>query len=64
MDSLSQIYPRYDVDDMWRALLASMNLYRRLTVETAAMLGYDYDLTTAENIYTWVNECYKKTIEQ
>jgi aminoglycoside 6-adenylyltransferase len=60
VDSLSQIYPRYDVDDMWKALMASMNLYRRLTVETAALLGYDYDLTSAENVYTWVEECYKK----
>jgi len=61
VESLSQVYPRYVVDDIWRALIASMNLYRRLTVETAALLAYDYDIVTAETICAWVEECHKET---
>jgi aminoglycoside 6-adenylyltransferase len=60
LDTLPQIYPRYDCDDMWKALFELMNLYRRLAVETADLLGYEIDLSTAENIYAWAEKCYQE----
>ena len=60
VDTFPQIYPRYDYDEMWRALLALMNLYRQLTVETAGLLGYEIDLSMAENIHAWAEKCYKE----
>jgi hypothetical protein len=63
VDTLPQIYPRYDCDDMWRELLELLNLYRQLIAETAglnfSLLGYEIDLSTAENIYAWAQKCYQ-----
>jgi aminoglycoside 6-adenylyltransferase len=40
--ALPQIFAHYDEDDVWRALLATMDLFRWLSVETADRLGYAY----------------------
>jgi aminoglycoside 6-adenylyltransferase len=38
--ALPGAFARYDSEDVWRALLATMDLYRWLAVETAVQLGY------------------------
>lgn len=60
LDALPRIYARYDDKEMWNALLEIMKLYRRLTAETANLLGYDFELDTAVNVSEWVLECYKE----
>jgi aminoglycoside 6-adenylyltransferase len=40
--SLPQIYAHYEEEDIWRALLATMELFRWLALEAAENLGYDY----------------------
>jgi aminoglycoside 6-adenylyltransferase len=40
--ALPQIYAHYDAEDVWRALLATMALFRWLALETAEQLGYGY----------------------
>ena len=42
VDSLSVIFAHYDQDDVWRALTATMELFRWLAVETAELLGITY----------------------
>ena len=39
---LGGIFAHYDAEDVWRALLATMNLFRWMAVETAGRLGYPY----------------------
>jgi aminoglycoside 6-adenylyltransferase len=40
--ALPDAFASYDSEDVWRALFATMDLYRWLAVETATQLGYPY----------------------
>jgi aminoglycoside 6-adenylyltransferase len=40
--ALREAFARYDADDLWHALAATMDLFRWLAEETAAKLNYDY----------------------
>ncbi|MBN2005111.1 MAG: aminoglycoside 6-adenylyltransferase [Anaerolineae bacterium] len=40
--SLPAAFAHYDAEDIWRALLATMELFHWLAVETADLLGYAY----------------------
>ncbi len=42
LEGLPQVFAHYDKDDIWRALFATMDLFRWLSVEAAARLGYSY----------------------
>ncbi|HKW21644.1 MAG TPA: aminoglycoside 6-adenylyltransferase [Ktedonobacterales bacterium] len=54
---LRQCFPRYDAADIARGLLATMDLYRWLTRETAGALGYDYPAWADERATDWVRSC-------
>jgi aminoglycoside 6-adenylyltransferase len=41
---LSRTFARYDDEDLWRALVATMVVFRRLARATAAAYGYEYDV--------------------
>jgi len=59
-DTLPRIYAHYDYEDMWKALLEMMRLYRQLAMETAYKFGYDCDMTTANNVSEWIHKCYQE----
>lgn len=40
--SLHHTFAHFDAEDSWRALIATIELYRRVVRETARMLGYEY----------------------
>ena len=42
LKELGGIFAHYDAEDVWRALLATMGLFRWMAVETAERLGYPY----------------------
>ena len=42
VESLPAVFAHYDEEDVWRALMATMELFRWLAVETADLLGYSY----------------------
>lgn len=42
VESLPAIFAHYDREDIWRALMATMDLFSWLAVETADLLGYPY----------------------
>lgn len=42
VESLPELFARYQVNDIWRALKAAMDLFRWLARETAASLRFDY----------------------
>ena len=41
-EAIAQIWPRWDAAEMWRALLAQLELFRRLSSELHAALGIHY----------------------
>lgn len=55
--ALRDVFARYDVDDTWRALFASMRLFRWLAEETAARLGYHYPKQLDDQVTAWVERC-------
>ena len=42
VEELKGIFAHYDAEDVWRALLATMELFRWVAVEAAERLGYPY----------------------
>lgn len=52
--ALRDVFGRYDADDTWRALFASMGLFRWLAMETAHWLGYRYPLELDQQVTDWV----------
>lgn len=42
LQPLKNAFAHYDSEDIWDALFATMNLFREVSRETAAMLKYDY----------------------
>ncbi len=42
LEELPRAFAHYDQDDIWRALLVTMDLFRWLVRETAGRLGYPY----------------------
>ena len=40
--SLPVVFAHYDEENVWRALMATMELFRWLAVETVDLLGYSY----------------------
>ena len=54
---LRDAFAHYDEDDIWRALLASMDLFRWLAIETAERLGHPYPTAADERVTEWVKEC-------
>ena len=52
--ALSDVFSRYDADDTWRALFASMDLFGWLGRETAVRLGYAYPADLDARVTAWV----------
>lgn len=55
---LRDAFAYYDENDLWRALLATMDLFRWLASETAERLGYAYPTTADERVTAWVKVCH------
>lgn len=56
VEGLRAAFAHYDEDDMWRALFASMDLFRWLSVETAGKLEYPYPKNADEQTTKIVEE--------
>ena len=50
VQGLRQAFAYYDEDDVGRALLATMDLFRWLATETAQRLGYPYPAAAEERV--------------
>ena len=53
---LRQAFARYDTDEIWRALAATTDLFRWVSVETASRWGYAYPTFGAERATELVHE--------
>lgn len=54
VDGLRTAFAAYDPADTWRALWATIDLFRWLAGETASRLGYDYPVETDRQVSAWV----------
>ena len=55
---LREAFARYDDGDAWRALLATMELFRWLATETAQRLGFPYPKSADQSVTEWVTACF------
>jgi len=51
---LHRVFAHFDAEDSWKALLASLHLFSRLTEETAVKLGYAYPLTMMSEVLAYI----------
>lgn len=56
LERLRATFPGYDSDEIWRARLEALDLFRWLAQETGARLGYSYPTQLENTIMTWVRE--------
>ena len=57
LDGLRATFAHYDDEDVWRASLATMNLFRTLATETAQRLGLRYPTNADASVSDWVIHC-------
>ena len=50
-------FGHYDEDDLWRASLATMNLFRTVATETAERLHLPYPTSADAGISEWIRRC-------
>ncbi len=58
VQELPKVVAHYDSEDVWRALMASMELFQHLACETAEHWHYTYPVNQAEKVIEWVRECH------
>jgi len=57
VQGLRSAFAHYDPADIRRGLLATMDLFRWLAIETAQRLGYPYPSSADERVTEWVKRC-------
>jgi aminoglycoside 6-adenylyltransferase len=55
-ESLHGAFAHFDADDSWQALLATIELFRRVARETAALLGFAYPQDVDQNITQFIRQ--------
>jgi aminoglycoside 6-adenylyltransferase len=60
VESLSVVFAHYNEEDVWRALLATMELFRWLALETADLLGYSYPSFGEERATEFVQRLFSE----
>lgn len=58
---LRQAFAHYDKEDIKRALVSTIDLFRRLAAETATNLSYPYPREADENVTQWITTCISET---
>lgn len=53
-NDLQKVFAHFDVQDSWRALFSSLDLFRRLSVDVARHLGYDYPIAIDKNMSEFI----------
>jgi aminoglycoside 6-adenylyltransferase len=58
--ALPDVFAYYDREDLWRGLLATMDLFRWLTVETAERLDFSYPTGADEHVAKLVHKLFSE----
>jgi aminoglycoside 6-adenylyltransferase len=53
---LPKVIAHYNDDDVWRALIAAMELFHQLASQTAEHLQYTYPINQVEKVTEWITE--------
>ena len=61
---LRETFAHYDETDVKRALLASVDLFRRLATETARKLNYSYPAQADKEVTQWIRACFSEPEER
>jgi aminoglycoside 6-adenylyltransferase len=64
VEGLREAFAQYDEDDVKRALLAAIGLFRWLATETATNLKYSYPAKTDKNVTKWIRTCVSEASEK
>jgi aminoglycoside 6-adenylyltransferase len=54
LNELNRCFGRFDTTDSWRALLATMDLFRRIATTTAQRLGYPYPAALDDSVTQYI----------
>jgi len=57
LKELRNAFAHYNEEDVKRALLAAMDLFRWMAIETAEKLGYQYPTKADEQVTRWIKTC-------
>ncbi len=57
VEGLREAFAHCDRKDIKRALLAAMDLFRWLAIETSKRLGYPYPISAEEHVTKWIRTC-------
>lgn len=58
--ALGGAFAHYEVEDVWRALFATMELFRWLARETADKLGLSHPTFAEKRASEWVGRCFSE----
>jgi aminoglycoside 6-adenylyltransferase len=64
VEGLREAFAQYDEDDVKRALLAAIDLFRWLATETAINLKYPYPAKTDKKVTKWIRTCVSEASEK
>ncbi|MFX0197465.1 MAG: aminoglycoside 6-adenylyltransferase [Candidatus Hodarchaeota archaeon] len=60
LEQLRNAFAHYDKNDIIRALLATMDMFQWIAMETGEKLGYPYPTEADESITGWIRYCFSK----
>lgn len=60
LERLKDVFAHYDKDDIRRGLMATMDMFRGLAVETAERLDYPYPTLADKHTTEWIKVCLKE----
>jgi len=63
-ESLHRCFGRFDREDAWRAMFATLELFGRVARETAQLLGCEYPAEIEDNIVSFAKELRKDAAQQ
>lgn len=64
VEGLRHTFGHYDEADVKRALLATIDLFRRLATETARKLNYSYPAEADKKVTEWIRACISEAEER
>lgn len=59
-EQLSKIYSGFNPEDSWNSLFASIDFFRKLSIETCQLLGYKYPEQVDKNVSGYIEAIYRK----
>jgi aminoglycoside 6-adenylyltransferase len=62
VEGLRNAFAHYDTEDIGRALIEEVKLFRWIAEETAGKLNYRFQVDVAEHVAEWVKTCLSQHV--